>query len=133
VTTKKISDVESAAWSGVVDQVKRNAADARITAEELIDFAGNALDRHARRLLADLLAESANLHEPAWDAAIRRRFADGLERAGIALREALADSRHRHSVSQVLQRKMFEAESMIRKALKARIADVRTPVTEATV
>ena len=132
MTTKKLSDVESAGWSGVIEQVKRNAADARISAEELIDFAGNALDRYARRLLADLLADSANLHGPGWDSAIRRRFADGLERAGIALREALADSRHRHSVSQVLQRKMFEAESMIRKALKARIAEVRTPVTEVT-
>ena len=126
MSTKKLADVHSTAWSGVIDQVRQKAADALISAEELIDFAGGALDRYARGLLADLLADGANLHDLGRDSAIRRRFAEGLEWAGSSLREALSESRHRHSVSQVLQRKMFEAESMFRKALKA-----RTPITEA--
>jgi len=132
VSTQKIADVHTKAWSGVIDQVRHKAgANALISAEELIEFAGGALDRYARGLLADLLADGANLHDPGRDSTIRRRFAEGLERAGATLREALSESRHRHSVSQVLQRKMFEAESMFRKALKAQFPDVRTPVTEA--
>lgn len=132
MSTEKLANLHVTAWSRVIDQVRRKAgADAPISAEELMEFAGGALDRYARGLLADLLADGPNLHDPVRDSAIRGRFAEGLERAGTMLREALAESRHRHSVSQVLQRKMFEAEAMFRKALKARISDVRRPVTEA--
>ncbi len=120
MSTEKILDVEVAFWSGVIDKVKRRAApDGRTSVEELTQFAGGALDRYVRMLLAGLLQEYAAAGEPDRDAAIRQRFAEGLDRAGTTLREALAGSRHRHSVSQVLQRKMFEAESMFRKALKS--------------
>jgi hypothetical protein len=124
VSTEKILDVEVAFWSGAIDKVRRwAAADGRTSVEELTEFAGSALDRYARMLLAGLLAEYRSVGEPDTDAAIRRRFAEGLERAGTTLREALAQSCHRHSVSQVLQRKMFEAESMFRKTLKAHGAE----------
>jgi hypothetical protein len=124
VSTEKILDVETAFWSGVIEKVRRrSAADGRTSAEELTEFAGTALDRYARMLLAGLLAEYASVCKADADAAIRRRFTEGLDRAGTTLREALAQSRHRHSVSQVLQRKMFEAESMFRKTLKTQDAE----------
>jgi hypothetical protein len=124
VSTEKILDVEVAFWAGVIDKVKRRAAaDGRTSVEELTEFAGGALDRYVRMLLAGLLAEYGGIGEPDTDAAIRRRFTEGLDRAGTTLREALAQSRHRHSVSQVLQRKMFEAESMFRKTFKSRAAE----------
>jgi hypothetical protein len=120
VSTEKILDVEVAFWAGVIDKVKRRAAaDGRTSVEELTEFAGGALDRYVRMLLAGLLAEYASVGEPDTDATIRRRFTEGLDRAGTTLREALAESRHRHTVSQVLQRKMFEAESLFRKAIKS--------------
>ena len=120
MSTEKILDVEVAFWSGVIDKLKRRAAaDSRTSVEELTEFAGSALDRYARMLLAGLLAAYSGLGDPDTEAAIRQRFADGLDRAGTTLRDALAESPHRHSVSQVLQRKMFEAESMFRKALKS--------------
>lgn len=120
MSTEKILDVEVAFWSGVIDKVKRRAAaDGRTSVEELTEFAGSALDRYARMLLTGLLAQYSGVAEPDTEAAIRQRFADGLDRAGTTLRDALAESRHRHSVSQVLQRKMFEAESMFKKALKS--------------
>jgi hypothetical protein len=55
-----------------------------------------------------------------------------LDRAGAALREALADSRHRHAVAQGLQRKMFEAELMLRRAIKSRWPATTTPVIAAS-
>jgi hypothetical protein len=120
VSTEKILDVEVAFWSGVIAKVKRRAtADGRTSVEELTEFAGSALDRYARMLLTGLLAEYGDASGADRDAAIRQRFTEGLEHAGTSLREALAQSRHRHSISQVLQRKMFEAESMFRKTLKS--------------
>jgi len=108
----------------VIDKVKRRAAaDGRTSVEELTEFAGGALDRYVRMLLAGLLAEYGGVGEPDTHAAIRRRFTEGLDRAGTTLREALAQSRHRHSVSQVLQRKMFEAESTFRKTFKSHGAE----------
>jgi len=50
----------------------------------------------------------------------------GLENAGSPLRTAVADSPHRHSVAQGLQQKMFEAEVMLRRALKARFSEAPT-------
>lgn len=122
MSTEKILDVEVAFWSGAIDKLKRRAAaDGRASVEELTEFAGAALDRYARMLLAGLLAEYGSAGEVDV-AAIRLRFTEGLDRAGSSLREALAQSCHRHSVSQVLQRKMFEAESMFRKTIKSREA-----------
>ena len=128
MSTEKILDDRC---FGLIDQVKLQVSEAQ-SAEELTECAGGALDRYARLLLTDLLSESSSTLELGRDAAVKRRFAEGLDKAGAALREALAESKHRHSVSQVLQRKMFEAESMLRKALKARLGDPRTIATQVT-
>jgi len=127
VSTEKLLDDRC---YGLIDQVKIRASDAQ-SAEELTECAGGALDRFARLLMTDLLSENNSTLELGKDAAVKRRFAEGLDRAGAALREALAESKYRHTVSQVLQRKMFEAESMLRKALKARVADPRSIATQA--
>ena len=95
------------------------------TAEELTELAGGALERYAEGLLQQLLADAGRLPD-SGDLWIRRRFAEGLERAGTALREALATSTHRHMVAQGLQRKMFEAETMLRRAIKSKHADATT-------
>ena len=128
MSTEKILD---ARCYGLIDQVKLQFSDA-LSAEELTECAGGALDRFARLLMTDLLSERNSTVELGKDVAVKRRFAEGLDRAGAALREALAESKHRHTVSQVLQRKMFEAESMLRKALKARVGDPRSIATQAT-
>jgi hypothetical protein len=46
-----------------------------------------------------------------------------MESVGAPLREAVADSPHRHTVAQGLQQKMFEAELMLRRALKTRFSE----------
>jgi transcriptional regulator of NAD metabolism len=129
VSTEKILDD---GCLGLIDQVKRRVAEA-LTAEELTECAGGALERYARVLMTDLISENSAMLEAGKDAAVKRRFAEGLDKAGAALREALAESKHRHTVSQVLQRKMFEAESMLRKALKARLGNPTPAVTQATI
>jgi hypothetical protein len=136
VSTEKILD-DRTACVNLIDQVRRRVTSgAPPTAEELTECAGGAFDRYARLLLSDLLAETSvrdEAVESGGDAALRRRFAQGLDEAGAALREAIAQSMHRHTVSQVLQRKMFEAELMLRKALKGRVDGPRSIATEAAV
>jgi hypothetical protein len=100
----------------IVGQLPTNG---ETTGEELTELAAQALERYAEDLLEQLLADAKRLPEPA-DSWIRGRFAEGLDRAGTALREVLASSRHRHTVAQGLQRKMFEAEIMLRRAIKSR-------------
>ena len=56
-------------------------------------------------------------------AGCKRQFHDGMDNAGTPLREAVADSPHRHTVAQGLQQKMFEAEVMLRRALRARFSE----------
>jgi hypothetical protein len=134
VSTEKLLDDETASCLNLLDQVKRRvASELPPTAEELTECAGGAFERYAYVLLTDLLSENVGAREESIeagrDAAVKRRFAEGLDRAGAALREALAESTHRHTVSQVLQRKMFEAESMLRKALKARALGPRPVAT----
>jgi hypothetical protein len=84
------------------------------TPESLTELTGEAFEHYADTLLQDLNSAEAS---EAW---IRRQFSEGLDAAGAGLRHVLAQCRHRHSVSQGLQRKMFEAETRLRAALKAR-------------
>jgi hypothetical protein len=113
----------SAACLRLIEQVRgRVALKAQLSAEELTDFAVRAFERYAEGLLEDVLASATLALEPAEHAIMRarRQFSEGLDYAGAALREVLAESGYRHAVSQGLQRKMFEAEAMLRRALKSR-------------
>lgn len=113
----------SAACEGLIEQVKvRVSLKSQLSAEELTAFAVGAFERYAEGLLEDVLASAALALEPAEHAIAhaRRQFSEGLDYAGTALREVLAESVYRHAVSQGLQRTMFEAESMLRRALKSR-------------
>jgi hypothetical protein len=132
----------------LIEQVKaRVSLKALLSAEELTEFAGNAFERYAEGLLDEVLAQApggsierdralqagvnpdtgaALLPGASGDVAdsvalMKRQFSEGLDRAGAALREVLAESGYRHTVSQGLQRKMFEAEAMLRRALKSRL------------
>lgn len=84
------------------------------SAEELTQAAGHAFEMYADILLRDLVTTETT------EAAIRHKFSEGLDSAGAALREVLAECRYRHTISQGLQRKMFEAENRLRAALKSR-------------
>jgi hypothetical protein len=103
------------ACESLIEQVRALVSrDPLPSAESLTELTGLAFEQFADRLLSDLNTGEAS---EAW---IRREFADGLDVAGAALRQVLAECRHRHSVSQGLQRKMFEAETRLRAVLKAR-------------
>jgi hypothetical protein len=93
------------------------------TAVELSQFAGAALQAYYDTLLRALIGAASRRTAADADVWVRRHFHAGLDRAGTALREAVADSPHRHSVAQKLQQKMFEGEVSLRQALAARFAE----------
>jgi hypothetical protein len=93
---------------------------------ELSQYAAAAFQAYAETLLRALLAAASRQDDGDVEGWIRRQFHDGIESAGTPLREAVAESPHRHAVAQGLQQKMFEAELMLRRALKARFSE--TPV-----
>jgi hypothetical protein len=115
----------------LIEQVRgRVSPEDHLSGEELTELAGRAFEGYAQGLLKELLTEPslqtgshcASTGDPLDDTWVKRQFHAGLDRAGAALREALAESRYRHTVAQGLQRKMFEAELMLRRALKARFS-----------
>ena len=92
-------------------------------AGELCQYAAAAFEAYAETLLRALMAAASRREGTDAEAWVRRQFHDGMDSAGTPLREAVADSPHRHAVAQGLQRKMFEAEVMLRRALKARFSE----------
>jgi hypothetical protein len=124
IIEREVLGEASRACGVLVDRVRgRVARKGGATAGELSHYAAAAFEAYAETLLRALMA-AASRHEggdiQAW---VRRRFHDGLDDAGTPLREAVADSPHRHAVAQGLQRKMFEAELMLRRALHARFSE----------
>jgi hypothetical protein len=116
----------NAACMRLIEQVRaRVSLKGQLSAEELTDFAVGAFDRFAEGLLEDVLASIMAAPDSVEQTITRarRQFSEGLDYAGAALRDALAESRYRHAVSQGLQRKMFEAEAMLRRALKSRVLE----------
>ena len=92
------------------------------TAGELSQYAAAAFQAYAETLLRALMAAASRRQGDDVESWVKRQFHDGLDSAGKPLREAVSDSPHRHAVAQGLQQKMFEAELMLRRALKARFA-----------
>lgn len=111
----------------LVDRVRgRIARQGGASARELSQYAAAAFQAYAETLLRALLAAASRQEGGDVEGWIRRQFHDGLESAGAPLREAVSESPHRHAVAQGLQQKMFEAELMLRRALRARFSE--TPV-----
>jgi hypothetical protein len=94
-------------------------------------FASSALERYAEAILGSLLSATPDSPDQAADEWVTGQFHAGLELAGGALRRTLSESQLRHAVAQSLQRKMFEADSMLRRALQNRQPSP-TPVRRST-
>ena len=130
IIEREVLGEASRACGVLVDRVRgRVARKGGASAGELSQYAAAAFEAYAETLLRAVMAaatqrEGANVED--W---VRRQFHDGLDNAGLPLREAVADSPHRHAVAQGLQQKMFEAELMLRRAIRARFspppADIR--------
>ena len=113
----------------LVDRVRgRVARQGGATAVELTQYAASAFEAYAETLLRALLAAASRREGADVEGWVRKKFHDGLENAGSPLRTAVADSPHRHTVAQGLQQKMFEAEVMLRRALKARFSEAPVEV-----
>ena len=85
----------------------------------LAEAAGAEFERYAEDLLGRLMAEPRQWDESAAEWA-QAEFHAALRRLGVAVRQQLPRSEERHTVAQVLQQKMFEAEIRLRSALDAR-------------
>ena len=117
----------SQACERLVEQVsERIARHGPTSGPALGQFASAALERYSEAILRPLLAATSGTPGGSADEWVTGHFQAGLERAGGALRVILAGSQLRHAVAQSLQRKMFEADSMLRRALTGRQA---TPST----
>jgi hypothetical protein len=125
IIEREVLGEASRACGVLVDRVRgRVARKGGATAGELSQYAAAAFEAYAETLLRALMAAASRRQADDDDveAWVRRQFHEGLDNAGKPLREAVAESPHRHAVAQGLQQKMFEAELMLRRALKARFA-----------
>lgn len=124
IIEREVLGEASRACGALVERVRgRVARKGGATAAELSRYAAAAFETYAETLLRALLAAASRREGGDVEAWVRRQFHDGLDSAGTPLREAVADSPHRHAVAQGLQQKMFEVELMLRHALKARFSE----------
>ena len=129
IIEREVLGEASRACDVLVDRVRgRVARQGGATAAELSQYAASALETYAETLLRALLAAASRREGSDVEGWVRKKFHDGLENAGSPLRMAVADSPHRHTVAQGLQQKMFEAEVMLRRALKARFSEAPVEV-----
>jgi hypothetical protein len=123
IVEREVLGEASRACDLLIERVRsRVAAPSPQAVVELSVFAAAALEAYYDTLLRALLAAASRRDAGDTENWIRRRFHEGLDRASTALREAVADSPHRHSVAQKLQQKMFEGEVTLRRAM-ARFAE----------
>jgi hypothetical protein len=126
IIEREVLGEASRACGVLVDRVRgRIARRGGASAGELSRYAAAAFEAYAETLLRALLAAATRREGGDVEAWVRRQFHEGLDSAGTPLREAVAESPHRHAVAQGLQQKMFEAELMLRRALKARFSEAR--------
>ena len=124
IIEREVLGEASRACGVLVDRVRgRVARKGGATAGELSQYAAAAFEAYVETLLRAVLAAATRREDGNVEDWVRRQFHDGLDNAGLPLREAVADSPHRHAVAQGLQQKMFEAELMLRRALKARFSE----------
>jgi hypothetical protein len=91
----------------------------RISLARLCSEAGTALQDYASETLDALLGGTNASREPKPAAWILDAYHEGISRAGVAIRDAIADSTARHAVAQTLQERMLRAESVVRQVINA--------------
>jgi len=124
IIEREVLGEASRACGVLVDRVRRRLARrGGATARELSQYAAAAFEAYAETLLVAVMAAATRREDGDVEDWVRRQFHGGLDSVGLPLREAVADSPHRHAVAQGLQQKMFEAELMLRRALKARFSE----------
>jgi hypothetical protein len=124
IVEREVLGEASEACRAFVDRVRaRVVRTGSASASELSQYAAVAFETYSQTLLRALLAAVSRRDSSDGEAWVRRQFRDGLDRIGTPLREAVADCPHRHAVAQRLQQQMFEAELMLRRALKTRFSD----------
>ncbi len=124
IIEREVLGTASHACGVLVERVRgRLARKGGASAGELSHYAAAAFQAYAETLLRALMAAASRREGGDVEGWVRRQFHDGLDNAGTPLREAVADSPHRHAVAQGLQQKMFEAELMLRRALRARFSE----------
>jgi hypothetical protein len=121
IVEREVMIEASQACDLLIERVRsRVAAPTPQSGAELGHFAGAALEAYYDTLLRALITAASRRAADDADQWVRQQFHDGLDRACTALREAVAESPHRHTVAQKLQQKMFEGEVSLRRALNAR-------------
>ena len=90
----------AARWS--IGSERRVARKGGATAGELCQYAAEAFQTYAETLLRALMAAASRRESGDVEAWVRRQFHAGMENAGMPLREAVAESPHRHAVAQGL-------------------------------
>ena len=124
IIEREVLGEASRACGVLVERVRgRLARKGGASAGELSRYAAAAFQAYAETLLRALMAAASRREGDDVEGWVRRQFHEGLDNAGTPLREVVADSPHRHTVAQGLQQKMFEAELMLRRALKARFSE----------
>ena len=112
IIEREVLGEASRACGALVDRVRaRVARKGGATAGELCQYAAEAFQTYAETLLRALMAAASRRESGDVEAWVRRQFHAGMDNAGMPLREAVAESPHRHAVAQGLQQKMFEAEA----------------------
>lgn len=124
IVQREVLGEASRACDLLIDRVRgRVTSSAPQSAVELSQFAGAALEAYYDTLLRALLVGAARRDAADAERWVREQFHLGLDRASAGLREAVAESPHRHTVAQKLQQKMFEGEVSLRRALLARFTE----------
>ena len=89
-----------------------------VSLSRLCSDAGDALQDYAAETL-DAFVGSSNGSRESEDPAswVLDAYHEGISRAGIEMRDAIADSTARHAVAQTLQERMLRAEACLREVI----------------
>lgn len=114
---KRLLRADAVRRRSYVEKVRRkyNAWQAgRIPLARLCTDAGDALQQYASETLDAFLTAGQTSRELEPSVWVLEAYHDGISRAGIAIRDAIADTTARHAVAQTLQERLLRAESQLR-------------------
>lgn len=118
---KRLIRVDAVRRRNYVAKVKATYDDwaaGRIPLTRLCSDAGDALQDYASETLDALVGSGNGNREPEEPASwVLDAYHDGISRAGVAMRDAIADSTARHAVAQTLQERMLRAEAYLRQVI----------------